>query len=405
MQCLKCKGRNLCGRSYCPHILRNNTVSRVREKLSESFSGSSPAPFVGWHGYPEVNVGILSPPEPTTDAWMYDAPRYWAKEDYQIPKLVDFRSSLINSRFKSNVRKQSRLLELGQEVGMASKPVDVEIDLKAKPEFHLSTSDQLAPMGPRGLLQKAKITSNPKVHTKVDRVVSDNHLKATEALNYLYKNKFDENFLTRIFSIGNLGLKKNRKLVPTRWSITAVDDTISKKLREKVTDHKMINDHMAYFGNYLGNYYLVLMLPEVWSYELFETYMPKASWNPNARIAFMTDFESFNGRSNYADNCQGGYYSVRLAVLEKLKQMKKQATCLVIRVITGDYSAPMGVWVTREAARKSLTNEPIKFSSMELMIKYAKAVLKKKFGINADILLNKSRIMKNQNQTKLGSYY
>jgi hypothetical protein len=35
-------------------------------------------------------------------------------------------------------------------------------------------------------------------------------------------------------SIGVLGLKKDKKLVPTRWAITATDDILAKKLLEKV---------------------------------------------------------------------------------------------------------------------------------------------------------------------------
>ena len=87
-------------------------------------------------------------------------------------------------------------------------------------------SSHTAPTGPNGSLIKAKITSNSKIHTKVDKVVSDIDLKSVDAMVYLHKNDFDENFLSKILSIGTLGIKKNRKLVPTRWGITAVDDTL-----------------------------------------------------------------------------------------------------------------------------------------------------------------------------------
>ena len=144
------------------------------------------------------------------------------------------------------------------------------------------------------------------------------------------------------------------------------------------------------------------MFPEPWSYELFEMYMPRAEWNITNEIQFMTDYESYSGRKEYAENCGGGYYSVRLAVLERLKEIKKQASVLALRFITGEYAVPLGVWVTREAARKALKNKPIEFASKELMVEYTKKLAKKKFGYDLGDLLKNSILLRNINtQMKL----
>ena len=136
----------------------------------------------------------------------------------------------MNSRYNINIKKRVKLLELSQDIAMSSSPVDVEIQLKEKPKFRLNLDSHMAPTGPNARLKKASLTENPKIHTKVYRVFEDIDLKANEAVNYLYENNFDENFLSRILSVGTLGLKKDRKLVPTRWSITATDDIIGKNI-------------------------------------------------------------------------------------------------------------------------------------------------------------------------------
>jgi len=406
IQCLKCKGRGFCGRSFCPILAKSEALFKVKRlDIREDFSGASPTPFVGHYGYPFLNVGIMSVPDAKEDTWEYDSPRYWAEKDYEIPRIIDFRSNLINNRFKAHAQDKNKLLDISQEVGMASIPVDIEVNLKEKPKFRLKTDSYTAPMGPNANLEKAEITSNPKIHTKVDKVVSDHDLKANDALIYLYQNKFDENFLTRLLSIGTLGIKRSRKLVPTRWSISACDDIIAKRLMEDVKQYNEI-DYQAYFGSYLGNYYLILMFPEKWSYELFETYLPKASWNTSDEISFMTDYEGYEGRKRYADNCGGGYYSVRLPILERLSSLKRQGSVLTLRFITGEYAVPLGVWVTREAARKALAKKPIEFSDKELMLKYAKALIKKKFNYDLDSLLRESIILKNmREQVKLSSFF
>jgi hypothetical protein len=393
VQCLRCKGRGFCGRESCPHIINSEARFKISKNIDKKdFIGSSPAPFVGRIGYPKLHVGILSPIEVSQDAWAYDAPRYWAHNNFEIPKIVDYRSALINSRFTVHAQDSNKILEIAQEVGMASAPVDIEVNLEEKPQFRLNHDSVIAPTGPNANIKNAKITSNPKIHFKVDKVVSDFDLKSHDALLYLYENKFDENFLSKVLSIGTLGVKKNRKLVPTRWSITAVDDTVGKDIIDSIKDFGQ-TDYLAYFGGYLGNYYLILMFPGIWSYELFEIYAPKASWNISSTVQFSTDYENYEGRKSYAEQCAGGYYAARLPILEKLKEIKKQATILVFRFITGEYSMPLGVWVVREATRKSINQKPLNFGSQELMIEYARKLSNKKFGIDLDTVLSKSIIL------------
>ncbi len=384
-----------CGNPNC--AICNKAYSRLRvqsKMISKDFSSDAVAPFVGRFNYPNINVGILAPPNEIEDSWLYDAPKYWAIHNFQIPKIIDYRSSLINSSFKANIRQRHKFLTLSQESAMASYPTDIEINLEEKPRFRLNIDSFAAPTGPNAKLKKAKLTSNPKIDTKMQKVYYDTDLKANDALIYLYENKFDENFLSRVLSVGNLGIGKNRKLVPTRWSITATDDALGRHLIQQIKKYNNIN-YSAFFSGYLGNYYLILCFPEVWSYELFE--MPVS--NPSS---YMTDYEPYEGRKYYAEETAGGYYTVRLAVLEKLNEMKRQGSVLALRFITGDYTLPLGVWVTREAARKTMQTKPLEFASKELMLEYAKKLVKKKFGCDADIQLKKSKLLKNiKEQSKL----
>ena len=279
-----------CGKGKCPICARRNAIFRVKNTIDkEEFTSDAVAPFVGRFGYPNINVGILAPPEQSNDSWLYDAPKYWSAENYEIPRIVGFRSSLLNSRYSINIKKRIKLLDLSQDIAMSSKPVDVDIQLVEKPKFRLNIDSHMAPTGPNAKLKKAQITENPKIHTKVYKVFEDIELKASEAVSYLYENNFDENFLSRILSVGTLGLKKDRKLVPTRWSITATDDIIGKNLINEIKDFSEVNSYHACFGNYLGNHYLILMFPEVWSYELFETYVP-SNWNFSKLLRYTTDF-------------------------------------------------------------------------------------------------------------------
>jgi DNA repair protein NreA len=395
IKCIQCKGRNLCHRPVCPIISKISSQKKVNLTSKQDFFGEAPNIFVGKYGYPDVNVGILGVENYVDN----DAPLLWSKENYQIDNIVDLRSSLVNSRFGANVKSfDNKFLEMSQEISMASKPVDVEINLQKRPQFNVSFNQDIMPHGPSVELKKAMLTENPKIPTKVDSIVSQTDLKSVEALETLYDKKFDEHYLTKLLSVGNLGVKDQRRLVPTRWSITAVDDTLGKHLISNVKKHAEC-DYAAHFGGYLGNYYLILFFPDIWEYELFET--PVVGGN----TGFTTDHETYAGRTKYAFSTAGGYYAARIAVLEKLNTIKRQGACLCLRFITDEYWAPLGVWVVREASRNSMKSKPLMFGSEELMMIYAKNLVKKKFGYDLDNILKVSKLIKERkSQKKLSKF-
>ena len=371
---------------------------KINQNFKGDFFGSAPAPFIGRFGYPNVNVGILSP-QYSGDTSIYDAPKSWSAQQLPIGTIAGLRYSLVNSRSQANVKHVSgRFLEICQEVGMAAKPVEVEVNLKDTPKLKLDKDKTIFPFGPQAEIKQARITENTTVDSRVERVVADTDLKATPAILSLYKKGFEENTLHKLLSVGNLGVK--RTLVPTRWSITATDDTIGKQLIQEVKDFPL-GEYQCFFGGSWGNYYLLLLFPEIWSYELFETYI-SYKVNPWSKVGnfYSTDYEDYQGRKTYAEETAGGYYACRLAVLEKMKELKRQHACVALRFITPEYNIPLGVWVCREATRRSLAEKSITFSSPELMLTYAEELLKRKFGFDSNLLLKESRLLKQKKQQK-----
>jgi len=383
------------------------------DMVSELNTNSPPSVFIGSKlKYPLVNVGILSPLEKDKNAWVYDSPDYWAKHNFSIRDVLGLRDNLLNSRFQTNVRdvgshgskNNQRFVQIAQELAIASKPVDVEIELQKKIGPGLKKDRVLLPQGMRAPLKKAKITSNVKVHRKLDKVMNDD-IKAVEGINELYKSRFNEYTLSKVLSVGVLGLKKDKRLVPTRWSITATDDMIGKKLLEKVRRYRWIENHELFFGEFMGNAYLIMFFPNVWSYELFELYLPGSSWNSGNEIKAATDFEPFSGRKTYASNTSGGYYASRLPVLEYLEKIKRQASVLIIRIELPSYWASLGVWVVRESVRKALNNKKLEFPEINEMTESAKKIGMIKFGFDPDKVLKKSKLFEQmKTQTTLGRW-
>jgi len=403
-QCIKCKGNLKCGKPICQIIAKSESRIKIKELLKENLDSiSPPTVFIGSKlQYPKVNVGILSPIKVEQEPSIYDNPYYWYKNKFNIQQVINLRTSLVNSRFQTTVkeiRNPKKFLELTQEIGMSLKPAEVEINIKHINK-QIRLDDISLPMGPSASLESLKVNSNIKIPQKVDKVYSDTDLKAAEALKYLYKNNFNEQNLTQILSIGCLGLKKNRILVPTRNSITAVDDTIGKELITNIKEFKTIDNYQLFIGNYFGNYFYILLFPEVWSYELFELYS-NSIWNLN-ELEMITDHETYKGRTSYAENCAGGFYAARISLLEYLNSIKKQATAILIRFITPEYSNPLGVFIVRQAVRNSFEQTPIQFDSKEKLMDFTNSKLKEEFNFELNNI-TKNSVLINQlkSQTKL----
>jgi len=378
---------------------------KVNQNFKQQFRGSAPAPFIGRWGYPNVNVGILSP-QFSGNMSNYDSPKLWAQNNSSAGEIATNRYSLVNSRTLHRIKDlKGSFLELVQEVGLAKKSAEIEVLLKKVPQLSIKPEQEIMPFGPSSEVQTARITANTAVDSRVEKVVRDVDLKAAPAIINLYRQGFEENVLTKLISVGNLGLKNSRKLVPTRWSITAVDDTVGKQIINEVKDLPL-GDYAAYFGGGWGNYYMILFFPEVWSCELFEAYLASPV-NPWSKLgySYSTDYEDYGGRKTYAEETAGGYYAARLAVLEKMKLNRRQNSALVLRFITPEYRFPLGVWVCREAARKSCQSQPLRFSTAELMLAHAKFLIKNQFGFALELLLGESQLLKSQKQqTKLTQF-
>ncbi len=377
------------------------------KRIEKDFEGSSPpAVFIGSKlSYPKVNVGILSLQTTKKNAWIHNSPNFWTKEGLTSEKIIELRRNLINSRFQTRVeevRSQNKLLRTIQELGMSQLQTEVEINLENKPYENTKQERETIPILKTARIKNLRVTNNTKISQEVEKVYSDISLKSSEAIKYLYDKGYDEHSLTQILSIGVTGIAKNRKLVPTRNSITAVDDNIGRNLLKRIREYKQIENYTSYFGGCLGNYYLILMIPELFSYELFEMGID----NDRTIKTINTDYENYEGRKEYASDTQGGYYAARLSILQKLESIKKQAAVLTLRFVLPEYKIPLGVWVCRNASRKSLEEPTKNYNSIKELIEKSQELIKEKYNLDIKLIIEKSIMLKNiRNQEKITKYF
>ena len=371
--CLKCRGaKALCGRVYCPLLLRRTTALRLESMGDRELGGTTPpAVFVGRYGYPNVRIAALVPPE-SGDTSVYDFPEMWV--NYSIDRILSMRLSLVRAYKTVSAKKPSnKVVEEMRELAMSSRPVDLEAELLRKPSG-VKFDDHTPPMGPASPFRRIKVSGNPKVDRPVEKAYGDTDLPATLAAVFLYRSGVPVSRIARILSVGAIGRGKSRRLVPTRWSITAVDDMISKYLVGRVRDLEELGEILVYTRRTQRNFFAAILIPGKWGYEWIEAWYPRTAWNPTDKLEVEGDWEGYWGRKTYA-SLGGCYYAVRLAAAEHLYyRLKRQAKVVVLREIYEGFFAPIGVWFVRENTRRMFGTKPARFSTVEDAVKYVSSM-------------------------------
>ncbi len=353
-----------CKLSVCPYY--RNVYEGIRRSLSSEslFGPSPPALLFGEWGYPRIYGGSCVSFLEGVEAGLLESPRSWLK--FSIDDLVALRLGLVLGRLRMPVvsaRRPGRVLEAIQESALSSLPVDVELRVaggfRARPGFGV----RAMPHGPSVRVEGVRVVGNVSAPRIVERFVGDVDVSAGEAVGELYLRGVDEYYLSRIFSAGLLGRRVERRLVPTEWSITAIDDLIGRMLLRRVRELRVIDEFRVYEASALFNSVFVVLVPFPWMFELLEGWVRFLSDSP------YVDSEYFWGRSRYAENTGGAYYAVRLSVLRYLVSRGEQAGAVVFFEV-GRGWVPLGVWRFRELTRVALESGFRRFGSLDEALGY-----------------------------------
>jgi hypothetical protein len=334
---------------------------------SETLAGATPpSVFIGRYGYPKVKVGPMVPPL-HGDTTIFDKPEMWFGKS--LEDIVNYRLSLVRGVLDVNVHVPSgRYIESLQELAMAAKSAESEVLFEKKPIADIEREKDLgesAPFGPVAPLKSFR-TASLSIDKRLEKVYYDKDLHAAEAVVDLYKEEVEVSRIHRVLSVGMLGLQKNRRLVPTRWSISATDDIISVSLIKSLVSNAQIDFFEVYKYSHLGNYYSVILIPDnVWSFEMKEIW-----FDNNGNLGMGFDFEDARGLDHYPF-IAGAYFAARLGITEHLSKRRRKAAALILREIHSDYVMPVGVWQVREGIREALKTEKRQFESFEKAVSFA----------------------------------
>ncbi len=374
--CIRCRGaRYLCGLPYCPIIVNTLSSIVIKSVGEKSLDGSSPpSVFIGREGYPWIRVYPSSPPI-KGDTSIHEDPSRWLLMD--LEEFLSLRISLVRGYRVYRVSDAANPpRELGEIIALSlsPSPADVEMVFEKRPRGGVLISESTPPMGPSAPLKSVRIGSIKPLERVVEKTYGDRDLGAREAVFSLYAGGIDVHRISRILSIGAIGRK--RRLVPTRWAITAVDKIVSDNLLERVKRYSLVNSYLLYKRRVERNLFVSILAPHSWAFEWGEAWYPGSTWNLWGSEPWVeVDYEGYGGRDRYP-GIGGCYYASRLASLEALNAMGRQAAVISWREIYEGFNLPIGVWYVRENMRAMYRSKPEVFDTLEDALKRVSELLR-----------------------------
>ncbi|MDI6645089.1 MAG: Nre family DNA repair protein [Methanobacteriaceae archaeon] len=335
---------------------------------TELDGSTPPSVFIGSWNYPKVYAGPMIAPQQGNTSIM-DMPESWIPSNISQEEIIGYRLNLVRGKQRVEIKDLDNLLvEKLQEISLAKTSIESEAQFLKKPKGS-SFSDEHTPHGPSALIEKFHIESVRWDHW-LEKVFYDTDLKAADAVIDLHSKGLPFSSIQKAFSVGSMGVEKNRRLVPTRWSITACDSTVADKLLKEVRYCDIIETYQVYEFSSLNNYYAVILIPSEWQYEWMEAFLHVLG---NEEVIF-SDYETNSGKKEYS-KVGGCYYTCKMAVLEKLARDKKQATAIILREAYNGY-IPLGVFNVRENVRSALNQNPVEFDDLNNALDYVSNKLK-----------------------------
>lgn len=359
-------------------------------KTNEIYGSSPPDLFIGRIGYPDVFIGPMVPPT-LGDTEIMGTPELWVGKT--IPEIVELRSSLVRGMYRTKVSNvdKGRTEEAVKEIALADKFTSIDMTLKHRPSMKMSFNENSQPFGPSAPLDRVSMGSI-KADQKVEDAYLDTSMTATNAIIELYDKGTLVSKIQKALAAGLLGRGKARRFVPTRWSITATDDTLSKHKLKALKQMGTLDSVKVYEKVALDNRWVIMMLPGQWEYESMEAWYPNTTWNMNSKeIDMGVSYEPFEGRKTYAE-IGGCYYAARLAVTELLDKKQAQAKVIILREVHAGYIMPVGVWNVREHVRDALKSTPTSFPNLHAAFSH----ISSKLEIPLSTWIHHSTLLKKQ---------
>lgn len=357
-------------------------------KPTKELEGFASSAIVGEKNYPQLKIHNISNEEKENSFFNTGD---IVKRDYsQVIKLKA--KNILGSTEQTHIRKNNtKITEELRDIYKSKKPIEFTSAFEDELKFNKVYANRISGIiGSKNPLKSISANSNTSTSTSIEKYTAED-IKSREAIINLYEKGINEHQIINLLATGSFGININRKLVPTRWAISAYDQTIEKHIHKKIIKNRPIEKIEIYTAKDKGNEFLIILIPDTFKAQVIEKFSG----------GLEMDYVDFDNKLHKKEpETAGGFYATKIAVFEHLQERKKQASIISIRVIE-DYDIPLGVVFVRETVRVAMKNKIFTSNDMKDTTDF----IKYKFPKHHQYFISSKVLEEKRKQRKISEFF
>lgn len=330
---------------------------------------SPPGLYVETTRYPILQAGILASTEPLEWLSIYDHPESWRGMDRET--ILSMRRHLYSLVLPIDAREMQPKdhIETLQTISLSVAPVALGVEVGTLPPRHLGSQfgSQL-PTSPVVNVRSLEILSNPEI-SKVAERITEKDIPAADAIWQLLDYEYSLEQVVRLMSIGLLGRKKNRRIIPMRSAYKAVIDSFIDRSIMELIDRPYTDDIQLYLGRVCNDSFTIVIRPGEprVDYLKIEDYESGCTRGTSFES---TDIPTTDAKTSiYADHARFSAYRHMLADA-------KQSHIIIFHHSNQQRNRILGPWVIRAGVQEALQSSHVSIDDVSSLPAILDSILK-----------------------------
>jgi hypothetical protein len=323
--------------------------------------------------YPMLEAGFLASNEPLEHLSIYDFPQVWQGLDRDT--IFSMRRHLYRFLLPVDARSMQPegVIRTLQEIALSVRPIALRVEGESlRPRGLQFRSGQL-PSSNDVMIQSIELLSEPEI-SKVAERITQQDIPATEGIWRLLDYDYSLDQVVRLMSIGLLGRKKTRRILPTRSAYKATINAFIDRVVMELIESPSISSYEIHSGNLFGDQFFVLLHPG-------ESRVDYLSLDVSGNK--ITRGFAFEGLHQWSSDAKTSLYSdyARFSVYRKLMRRKERCHVTVFHLMKDPRNQLLGPWISRAGVDEALASESIKFDNRENAIQLLDTLLEPEFSV------------------------
>ncbi len=335
----------------------------IQTQLGDSFRGktvtafSPPGIVVEPLKYPIVRASVLASTQASEFISIYDHPDSWRGLDSDA--ILKMRKCLFRfgAQVDAKTMEPSPLVDTLQTVALSVNPLALHFEVSDIPQKDLVPLGGLLPTGPAVDARNATILNEPET-SRVAEKITEQDIPAAEAIWKLLDYEYTLDQVARLMSVGLLGMKDNRRLIPTKSAYKATIDAFVNRAIMELIDRPLTSKFTLSTAELHGDVFTIFAQPG----------MPRVDYLRVQRteLGIERGF-SFEGIKNVSLDPKTSVFAdnARFAVYHDFVQRRRGCQITVFHMSRNQRSEMLGPWRVRAGVKGALESDMLELDSRE----------------------------------------